>query len=101
MEALTNIVKYSYKMDERGTIVVRLTLQENSLAISIQDSGVGMSEARFARSGASVEFDPAVTSELPECGMGIAIIKGVMDRVSYRQTEQFNILYLEKLWDIP
>jgi anti-sigma regulatory factor (Ser/Thr protein kinase) len=45
-----------------------------------------------------MEFDPAALASLPESGMGLAILKSVMDSVIYEQQQGINRLIAVKRW---
>jgi anti-sigma regulatory factor (Ser/Thr protein kinase) len=90
-EALSNIIAYGYDQGVRGEIVVRLRRQPRSIHIDIEDQ--------------AKPFDPLtapppdLTSPLAERkvgGLGIHLIKHLMDEVSYARTKTGNLLKLVK-----
>ena len=87
-EACSNIIRHSYENDYNRKIDLTVKLNTNSLTISIVDDGI--------------KFDinsikPRDTSLLKPGGLGIYIIKQIMDTVEYsRTTEGFNKIKMIK-----
>lgn len=90
-EAVSNIILYAYpqKMDELITIMVEKT--DNMLIFTITDKGV--------------EFDPTVVPEAditlsaqerPIGGLGIYLIKKIMNEVEYQRIDGKNVFTLKK-----
>lgn len=90
-EAVSNIILYAYpqKMDELITIMVEKT--DNMLIFTITDKGVG--------------FDPTVVPEAditlsaqerPIGGLGIYLIKKIMNEVEYQRIDGKNVFTLKK-----
>ncbi len=98
MEWLANVVKHSYHSNEDG--IIRLVAQAGALELHlvIEDRGRGLSAAQFEAAPCQIEFDPGATSDLPESGMGLAILKAVMDSVLYEQQQGINRLIAVKRW---
>lgn len=98
MEWLTNVVKHSYVPADGG--IIRLVAQAGALELHlvIEDRGRGMTAAQFAAAPSQMEFDPAALASLPESGMGLAILKSVMDSVIYEQQQGINRLIAVKRW---
>ena len=87
-EALTNIFSYAYAEDQNGEVEVHCRMEENSrLLIDIQDSGVPFDILAVP--------DPDIHSGISERkigGLGILLIKKMMDEVKYRREGERNIL---------
>ena len=90
-ELFTNIVSYGYTDRAEHTVRVRITAQGEVLTIELEDDGI--------------PFNPVarLTPELPEnlesCkvgGLGIHLVKNLMDDVGYRRCGGKNILTLKK-----
>jgi len=90
-EACTNVIKYAYSGEE-GIITISCEQQDNDLVITISDKGKS--------------FDPT-TVPLPDLeanweerkigGLGIYLIKQLMDKVSYSfDAEKGNILIMRR-----
>ena len=90
-EAVVNVMSYAYPADQTGDITVRASSDGRSLKIEIIDQGV--------------PFDPT-TKELSDTtlsaeerqigGLGILLVRDLMDSINYEREEGKNILTLWK-----
>ena len=90
-EAVNNVISYAYPQGESGEITVVAKCDGDILSFTVTDEGR--------------EFDPTqraeadITSsaaERPIGGLGIHLIKNIMDEVEYCRSEEKNILTLKK-----
>ena len=87
-EACSNIIRHSYKNDYNQKIDLTIKMETNLLTISIVDKGI--------------KFDinsikPRDTNHLKPGGLGIYIIKQIMDTVKYSHTSKgFNKIKMVK-----
>jgi len=90
-EAVSNVIFYAFKDNEKHEIFISFSLEENILTIEIKDDGT--------------PFDPTLrqkpdltlpAEERPIGGLGIFLIKKIMDSVSYKRHNNNNILTLIK-----
>jgi serine/threonine-protein kinase RsbW len=91
-EALVNIVSYAYPQG-RGEveIIPTLMLDPRRLVVQISDAGVAFNPLAWP--------DPDVTiplEERPLGGLGIFLMRRIMDHVRYRREMDRNVLILEK-----
>lgn len=94
-EACTNIIKHSYGAEKDGTIEVMISLSDENIVILITDSGEN-----------GQQFDPnkleyfekkQYLERLERGGLGIYIIKSIMDVVEYHiQPGAYNRLKMVK-----
>lgn len=98
MEWLVNVVKHSYRFDERGQIRIRASTSSEAIELVIEDTGRGMPSERFEAAPPRVRFNPDDIDALPESGMGLSIIKSSMDTVSYSSAEGVNRLVALRRW---
>ena len=87
-EAFTNICNYAYA-GEPGEIEVNCFAEDGSMVIEIIDTGVSFD--------ITTADDPDVTADLSERklgGLGIFLIRKLMDKVVYRREGDKNILRL-------
>ena len=91
-EAVSNIILYAYKEQPKGQqIEIRASCCDNMLTLTIIDSG----EAFDPR----LQNDPDISlpvEERPIGGLGIFLIKQIMDKVEYQRVNDKNILILSK-----
>ena len=90
-EAISNIIMYAYPKDETQTLTIVAKTQDNNLIFVITDSGK--------------EFDP---TQIPDAditlsaedrqigGLGIFLIRQIMNKVEYQRIDNQNILTLSK-----
>jgi serine/threonine-protein kinase RsbW len=90
-EVLTNIIKYAYPQDA-GLVEVACGVREGSFVMEFRDQGR--------------PFDPLAAGEpvlsenlheRPVGGLGIHLVRQVMDQVSYERQGQTNLLRLAKV----
>jgi anti-sigma regulatory factor (Ser/Thr protein kinase) len=96
-EALVNIFKYSYA-EKNGNVEVICKLDDGNFIIEIIDSGIPFNILTAK--------EPDITSGISERsigGLGIFLIRKLMDDVLYRREGDRNILTLvvKKLMDTP
>ena len=74
-EAVTNVVVHAYP-NKIGDVTIKITTEENKIAISISDKGVGIQDIERA-------LTPFYTSKPDEerSGMGFTVMEGFMDRL--------------------
>ena len=90
-EAVVNIINYAYPKEEHQSIYLSARLHEDSIILVLTDSGV--------------EFDPTIAPEVDITlsveersigGLGIFLIRQIMNEVRYDRIDGKNILTLEK-----
>jgi len=91
-EALNNVIKHAYKEDPDQKIDLTYSLKGKELEIIIEDYGIG----RTNLGEPSLIYDPEDINSLPEGGMGLFIIKNLMDFVSYYRIEGKNTFIMRK-----
>jgi anti-sigma regulatory factor (Ser/Thr protein kinase) len=90
-ESLVNIFNYAYP-EKSGSAGVSCRVENNRLVILIEDEGIA-----FSITGAG---GPEFSSEISERkigGLGIHLIRSLMDEVRYRREEDRNLLELTLL----
>jgi serine/threonine-protein kinase RsbW len=78
-EALNNIIKHSYKGDNKNLIDIELKFTDNKFSFSLSDYGLPRTNVGKPK----LEFDPNDIDSLPEGGMGLFIIEQLMDENTY------------------
>ena len=87
----TNIISYGFKDDEEHVIKVTLTPDKDELFLCIEDDGMPFNPIDFET--------PDVSCSVEECkigGLGIHIMKKLMDDVCYERCGEKNVLNLKK-----
>lgn len=90
-EALANSVNYAYPEGTTGMVVLEVDAEDNMLVLRLMDYGT--------------PFDPTLKGDVdttlsveqrPIGGLGIFLIKQMMDEVTYKREENMNILTMKK-----
>jgi anti-sigma regulatory factor (Ser/Thr protein kinase) len=90
-EAVANVINYAYPKEEHQSIYLSAKLQDGSIVFVLTDTGK--------------EFDPTMAPEAditlsaedrPIGGLGIFLIRQIMNQVKYERIEGKNVLTLEK-----
>ncbi len=90
-ELLTNVISYGYHDQERHEIGVRMRLEDGRLAIELMDDA-----APFNPMEAGLPDLTCPVENRRIGGLGIHLVKKVMDRVRYERKEGKNLLMLVK-----
>ena len=90
-ELFTNIISYGFKDDKEHIIKVTLSPRNNELCLCIEDDGQPFNP---------IDFETLdVSCSVEECkigGLGIHIMKKLMDEVCYERCGDKNVLNLKK-----
>ena len=91
-EALNNVIKHAYKGESSNQISIIIRLNNNQLEIDIIDEGFPRKNLIISE----LNFDPTDIDNLPEGGMGLYIIKQLMDDLNYYSLNGKNYFTLKK-----
>ena len=88
-EAVTNIIKHSYKEEnKKNTIEVELEFSENKVIIHLYDNGTPVNEEKIK---------PRELSDVKPGGLGTYFINKIMDEVKWKKSDKWvNHLTLTK-----
>ena len=90
-EAVVNVMNYAYPPDTRGDVTIEAVSNDVRLKFSIKDSGKPFDPT------AARPVDTSLSAEQrPIGGLGIHLVRQIMDEVSYARVEDRNILTLKK-----
>ena len=90
-EAVVNVMKYAYPPQTRGDVTIEAQSNDLRLKFTIIDSGM--------------PFDPTVRAEVdttlsaedrPIGGLGIHLVRKIMDSINYERVDSLNVLTLRK-----
>ncbi|MBO5920464.1 MAG: ATP-binding protein [Bacteroidales bacterium] len=90
-EAVVNVINYAYPKEEHQKIYLSVSMREGSIVVVLTDTGK--------------EFDPTMVPEAditlsaedrPIGGLGIFLIRQIMNEVRYERIEDRNVLTMEK-----
>ena len=89
---MTNVVLYAYPEGQTGEADILTTVADGVMTIVISDSGVPFDPTKDAK-----EADITLSAEeRPIGGLGVFLVKEIMDTVSYQRTDGKNVLTLTK-----
>jgi len=90
-EVLTNVIRYAYAGAGERAITVRLVRDDAELTVEIEDDGRPFDPRTIAAPDVS---SPA--AERAVGGLGMHLVRAVMDRVEYRRDHDKNVLRMTK-----
>lgn len=93
-EACSNLIKYAFKEDQNKDIEVKIEVKNNVLNVSIYDDAEPFNPLTIPSPDMNEYF-----KKFKKGGLGIHIMKLVMDEISYKpksKTNKKNILLLKK-----
>ena len=86
-EALSNVIKHSYKGDPNGKVSVSCVAEDGRLEIVLRDQGAAIDPRRL---------DPPPPDEMRAGGRGIYLMRSTMDDVQFERTGNTNLCRLRK-----
>ncbi len=90
-EAVSNVILYAYPDGETQEIVVEAETVGDKLILKVIDSGIAFDPTQYAEADITLPAD-----ERPIGGLGIFLIRQVMDKVEYERVNETNVLTLTK-----
>ncbi len=94
-EACTNIIKHAYRFDPAGKITIRVSFvfeRTPRFVVSIFDNGITFDSSKYTAPDMKEYF-----MQLRHGGLGILLMKKLMDKVEYRTSESDkNLIVLTK-----
>ncbi|MBQ9656659.1 MAG: ATP-binding protein [Prevotella sp.] len=90
-EAVVNVMSYAYPAGTKGDVSIEAVAAEGETVFTIRDSGTPFDPT----SKEAVDTNLGV-EERPIGGLGIHLVRQIMDHVSYSYTEGQNVLTLTK-----
>ncbi len=90
-DLLNNIVSYAYHDDDEHTIDVRVELSSDRLAVTLTDDGIPFDPFATAAPDTALSLE-----ERQSGGLGIHLVRNMMDEVSYSRRTDKNVVILVK-----
>lgn len=90
-ECVSNVIMYAYPSDERHTIRVTGELQDSDLVFTIEDTGIPFDPTQVSEADTSLSAE-----DRPIGGLGIFLVRQLMDSMTYRREADKNLLTLRK-----
>ena len=90
-EAVSNVIRHGYGDRPDGLISVMFRATGESIVATVEDAALGFDPLKHPEPDLSVPVEAR-----PEGGMGVYLIKRLMDEVDYRRNDGRNVLTLTK-----
>ena len=90
-EAVTNVIDYAYPNGIEGNIDLTIEADESRIRFILSDSGV-----EFDPTGVSKADTTLTVDERPIGGLGVFLVRNLMDSINYEHIDGRNILRMEK-----
>ena len=93
-ELLNNIISYAYQDDQEHEIEIKIELTEEKLTVSIVDDGLPFNPLGVEAPNSDIPME-----ERKVGGLGIHLVRSIIDKVSYQRRIDKNVLTLIKHLD--
>lgn len=90
-EAVANIIMYAYPANQEHTIRLKVTADDSQLIFLLTDKGVSFDPTQVEEADVTLPIE-----ERPIGGLGIFLIRSIMNEVSYQRLDGENRLTLKK-----
>jgi sigma-B regulation protein RsbU (phosphoserine phosphatase) len=90
-EAVVNVMEYAYPKGTTGEVNIRATSNGNMLKFIISDTGVSFNPTEVTAADTTLSAE-----ERPIGGLGILLVRELMDSINYERIDGKNVLTLIK-----
>lgn len=90
-EVITNVISYAYDDAQDHDIVTRLSIDNGTLVVEVEDEGRAFNPLDVPE----VDLERSA-GDRPVGGLGIHVVRTVMDTLDYRREHGRNILRMRK-----
>lgn len=90
-EAVTNIIDYAYPSDTKGNVDIMIEADASRIRFVITDSGFDFDPTSVSKVDTTLSVE-----ERPIGGLGIFLVRNLMDSINYERIDGKNVLRLEK-----
>ncbi len=90
-EIITNVITYGYRDDDEHNIIIRINFNQDHLIIEVEDDGLPFNPLEAP--------EPDLKKPLEEReigGLGIHLVRNLMEGLEYRRLEGKNLLIMKK-----
>ena len=92
-EAVVNAMEYAYPSGQEGNVTIRVQANGQRIKFTISDEGVPFDPTAAAKADTSLSVE-----DRPIGGLGIMLVRELMDSINYEREEGRNILTLRKVY---
>ena len=93
-EAVVNVMKYAYPHDTKGDVTIEAVSNDVRLKFTIIDTGKPFDPTVQAQADTTLS-----AKERPIGGLGIHLVRQIMDSINYERMENLNVLTLRKKFE--
>ncbi len=90
-EAVTNVIDYAYPNGTEGKIDITIEADENRIRFILTDSGAEFDPTSVSKADTTLSIN-----ERPIGGLGVFLVRNLMDSINYERIKGKNILRMEK-----
>ena len=90
-EAVTNIIDYAYQNGTEGNISVTIEADESRIRFILTDSGAEFDPTSVSKADTTLSVE-----ERPIGGLGVFLVRNLMDSINYERVDGKNVLRMEK-----
>ena len=90
-EAVVNVMEYAYAPGTQGDVCIEVAANETQIVFIISDSGIPFDPTKKEKVDTTLSAE-----ERPIGGLGIHLVREIMDSVNYEYKDNKNILTLSK-----
>ena len=90
-EAVVNVINYAYPKGTCGEIEITASFSDNALVFTISDAGIPFDPTTVSKPDITLSAE-----DRPIGGLGIFLVRQIMDEVSYHYQDNHNVLTLKK-----
>ena len=94
-EAVVNVMEYAYPAGIKGNVTIHVTATSKHLKFIISDTGISFNPTESSLADTTLSAE-----ERPVGGLGILLIRQLMDTINYERIDGKNILTLSRTLDI-
>ncbi len=93
VEAVNNVIKHAYGLESGNSIEVEIFLSDECMVFKVRDTGKFM---HFVEEGDSCDLKLENLQDFPENGLGLFLIRSLMDEAFYERVGTENVFTLKK-----
>lgn len=93
-EAVVNVMEYAYPEGQKGNVEIEVTADQQWMTFVITDTGIAFDPTKKEDADTTLSAE-----ERPIGGLGIFLVRQLMDVIDYKRTGNKNVLTLQKKLD--
>ena len=91
-EAVVNVIEYAYPKGTKGEVNIRAASDGHKLEFIITDSGIPFNPTEVTAADTTLSAE-----ERPVGGLGILLVRELMDSINYERIDGKNVLTISKI----